>query len=51
MNAVSAICIKTQNSGEVSMTTYIATSSADSTVNIWKKSGDGGNWSDLNNGL
>lgn len=41
VNAVSAICIKTQNSGEVSMTTYIATSSADSTVNIWKKSGDG----------
>ena len=41
VNGVSAICLHTCQNQSVTMTTYVATSSADSTVNIWKQENDG----------
>jgi hypothetical protein len=44
VNGVSAICLLTCQNQSVTMTTYVTTSSADSTVNIWKQENDGGKY-------
>ena len=48
VNGVSAICLPTCQNQSVTMTTYVATSSADSTVNIWKQENDGGKYYTVN---
>lgn len=48
VNGVSAICLHTFQDQSVTMTTYVATSSADSTVNIWKQENDGGKYYTVN---
>ena len=44
VSGVSAVCLPTCQNQSVTMTTYVATSSADSTVNIWKLENDGGKY-------